>query len=229
MINDKVSFSPTEEQVNAAWIDVSIYLQNDMVHMPKDPQASFYLIHDPEKGSRGTMYEMKITSHEGTHVDAPRHFIRGGTTIDQMPLDTMLGLARIIEIKNPEVITPEELAEYSIQPGERLLFKTQNSYSNVYQTNSFPTDFVYFSEKAAAYLAARKVRVVGIDFITVGTNKNDENIFAVHEIMEYAGIWIIEGLDLSQVAAGAYDLICLPFKLKTGDAGLARAVVRPRK
>jgi arylformamidase len=229
MVKDMVSFETTGEQAQSEWIDVSIPLENGMVHMPKDPQANFYLIHDPEKGSRGTMYEMKITSHEGTHVDAPRHFIRGGTTIDQMPLDTTLGLARIIEIKDQESIKVEELEQYNIQPGERLLFKTKNSYSDVYKLNSFYVDFVYFTEKAAEYLAARKVRVVGTDFISVGTNKRDENIFAVHEILEYAGIWIIEGLDLSKVGPGNYDLICLPFKLKTGDAGLARAVVRPRK
>ena len=177
---------------------------------------------------RGTMYEMKITSHEGTHVDAPRHFIRGGTTIDNMPLDTTLGLARVIEIKDKEVIRPEELENHDIQAGERLLFKTANSYTDIYKTNSFPEDFVYFSEDACRFLAEKKVLVVGIDFITIGTHKDDENIFATHEILENAGIWIIEGLNLSEVKPGYYDLICLPFKLLNGDAGLARAVVRPR-
>jgi arylformamidase len=143
-----------------------------------------------------------------------------------MPLDTAVGLARVIEIKDATSIKPKELAPCNIRRGERLLFKTRNS-SRVYQKDEFIDDYVYLSTESAHFLGEKGVRVIGIDYISIGSYKLESNVKETHETLLSQGIWIIEGLNLSGVKAGKYELICLPIKLERGDAGLARAILRP--
>ncbi|HEY6407453.1 MAG TPA: cyclase family protein, partial [Ktedonobacteraceae bacterium] len=126
-------------------------------------------------------------------------------------------------IHDPESIKPEELEPHHIQPGERVLFKTVNS-ARGWQTDTFLEDFVYISQEAARYLAAVGVQTVGIDYLSVGGYTQDA--VETHVALLGAGIWIIEGLDLSQVDAGTYELICLPIKITGSDGGPARAILR---
>ncbi len=156
-------------------------------------------------------------------MDAPLHFIRQGIGIDKMPLDTTMGRARVIEIQDTESIKPEELVRNRIRRGERILFKTRNSL-RVWQTDTFSEDFVFISKEAAHFLAERKVRVIGVDYLSVGGFKRDGS--ETHRTLLEGGVWIIEGLDLSRVKPGKYDLICLPLKLEQGDGAPARAILR---
>ncbi|MEN9519746.1 MAG: hypothetical protein RLZZ381_2334, partial [Cyanobacteriota bacterium] len=144
--------------------------------------------------------------------------------IDRMPLDATIGRARVIEIKDPQQIKVEELEPHNIQAGERILFKTQNSDSAL-KSKTFVEDFVHISTAAAQYLAEKKVRTVGVDYLSVGGYEG--NVIEVHHALLGSGIWAIEGLNLAEVEPGEYELICLPIKLKNGDGGLARAILRP--
>jgi arylformamidase len=210
----------------AEWIDISYPLSKDMVHWPKSPiYPHIEWVYHPTKDNPVTMAQININVHNGTHVDAPRHFFADGKTIDQMPLDAIMGMARVIEIKNPEVITTEELAPHNIRSGERILFKTRNS--SLYKTGKFVEDYVYLSNEGAYLLRDKKVSVVGIDYIGIGSFWDKENLFEVHKTLLGSGIWIIETLDLSAVEAGEYELICLPIRLEQGDAAPARAILRP--
>ena len=159
-----------------------------------------------------------------TNETAPLHISNQGTGIDKMPLDATIGRARVIEIKDAGSVKPEELARHHIQRGERILFKTKNS-SHVWQTDKFIEDFVFVSKEAARFLADSGVRVVGTDYLSVGGFKR--NGAEIHQILLESGVWIIEGLDLSLVGPGEYDLICLPLKLYRGDGAPARAILRP--
>ena len=152
--------------------------------------------------------------------------MRGGASIDEMPLDVTIGPARVIEIKVADWIMPEELAGHNIQPGERILFKTINS-SVAYQTDEFYKDYVTFSSEAVQFLANKKLRVVGVDYIAVGKGNDPRTIIAAHQTFWKSGTWIIEGLNLSGVEPGNYELICLPLRLEHGDACQARAIIRP--
>ncbi len=156
-------------------------------------------------------------------MDAPLHFIRQGLGIDKMPLDTTVGRARVIEIHDSESIKPEELYQYRIRSGERILFKTRNSL-RVWQTDTFIEDFVSISKEAARFLVEHKVRVIGVDYLSVGGFKRGGT--ETHRALLKGGVWIIEGLDLSRVKPGKYDLICLPLKLDQGDGAPARAILR---
>ena len=222
---EEIGNNPNKKK--SEWIDITIPLRNAMVHWPEDPvPPQVERIMDVDRGDKVTMSHINIISHTGTHIDAPLHFIYGGGSIDEMPLDTAMGPARVIEIRDTESVKPEELKDYNIQPGERILFKTQNS-SRVYQTDKFVEDYVYFSAEAAHFFVEKGVRVVGLDYISIGSYQSQPNLVETHETLLRNGIYILEGINLSGVKAGQYELICLPIRLERGDAGPARAILRP--
>lgn len=231
MAEDKEA-SPSASAVKLEWIDITIPMGKDIPVLPAGISDSPVLpprverFFDVDKGDKVTMSRIEINSHDGTHIDAPLHFFHGGGTIDEMPLDTTVGPARVIEINDTESIKPEELEPYNIQPGERILFKTKNS-PRVYETREFHGDYVYLSTEAARLLAEKKVRVVGLDYLTIGRFKPPENVKDTHEALLGNGIYVIEGINLSGVKPGKYELICLPLRLEKGDAGPARAILRP--
>lgn len=211
---------------STSWIDVSLPIQNAMVHWPSDPPVRIERTRDLESGDSSSLSTIVMGSHTGTHMDAPSHFIRTGVGIDSMPLDTTIGRARVIEITDRESIKPDELSGHHIRRGERVLFRTRNSERG-WTNERFIEDFVFVSLEAARFLAERGVRLVGVDYLSVGGYKRDGP--EVHRTLLEAGVWITEGLDLSNVSQGKYDLICLPLRLANGDGAPARALLRPAR
>ena len=205
------------------WIDVSVPLRSGMVHWPDNPPVSIERMLDIERGDVANVSKLSMGAHTGTHMDAPLHFFRTGKGLDTMPLTATIGRARVIEIRDPESIKPEELRSYQIQRGERVLFKTRNS-TRCWHTDDFVEDFVYISQEAARYLAVQQVQTIGVDYLSVGGFFTD-GIETHHALLE-AGIWIIEGLNLSEVEPGIYELICLPLKIEESDGAPARAILR---
>jgi arylformamidase len=194
-----------------------------MVHWPDNPPVRIERMLDIERGDVANVSTISLGSHTGTHMDAPIHFVRGGEGMDRMPLDATMGPARVIEIQDPTSVKPAELEPYGIGRGERVLFKTRNS-SLAWWTRDFIEDFVYVSREAARYLAERGVRTVGVDYLSVGGFHVDG--VETHQALLGAGIWVIEGLDLSRVEPGEHELICLPLKVEGGDGAPARALLR---
>ncbi len=207
----------------SSWLDILVPLRDAMVHWPGDPPVRIEKVKDMADGDSATISKISMGSHTGTHMDAPLHFIRQGIGIDQMPLDTTVGRARVIEIKDAVSIKPEDLRPHRIHRGERILFKTRNS-SRVWQGDRFVEDFVFISDEAARFLVERGVRVIGVDYLSVGSFEHGGSY--VHKTLLGGGVWIIEGLDLSHVKPGKYDLICLPLKLDQRDGAPARAILK---
>jgi arylformamidase len=166
---------------------------------------------------------MSLGVHTGTHVDAPLHFVRGGSGVHQAPLDALIGPARVIEITDTRFVTTEELRRHDIQRGERILLKTLNS-TRCWQTDDFVEDFVYVEQAAARYLAGLRIQTLGVDYLSVGGFARDGA--ETHHALLTANIWIIEGLNLSAISPGSYELICLPLKILDSDGAPARAVLR---
>ncbi len=208
------------------WIDITIPLRDNMVRGPGVDPTRITRINDVTKGDPVTMSKMTVISHTGTHIDAPLHFFRGGKSMDDMPLEAFVGPARVIEIKDKVSVKVDELIPYNIQKGERILFKTLNS-DRVYKTDEFIEDYVYISSEAARFLTDKRISIIGLDYISIGTFSSKENILETHEAFLGNDIWIIEGINLAGVNAGDYELVCLPIKLEKGDASLARAILRP--
>ena len=213
------SQTPSEERL----IDISVPLRSGMVHWPDNPPVRIERMLDMERGDVANVSKISLGSHTGTHMDAPIHFVCAGEGMDQLPLDATIGRARLVEIQDPVSIKPDELSQHGIGRGERVLFKTRNS-SLGWWTQDFIEDFVYVSQEAARYLADREVRTVGVDYLSVGGFRRDG--VETHQVLLGAGIWVIEGLDLSRVEPGEYELICLPLKVEDGDGAPARAILR---
>ena len=196
-----------------------------MVHWPGDREVKIERIKQLSRGDDCTLSALSMGAHSGTHMDAPSHFLRGAPDLDSLSFAAVVGRARVLAIRNPEKITPEELRGHRIRRGERLLFKTRNS-ARCWKSDTFVKDFVYISAAAARLLAERRVALVGIDYLSVGGFYRDGR--ETHEILLGAGIWILEGLDLSRARPGLVDLVCLPIRLAEGDGAPARAILRER-
>lgn len=177
-------------------------------------------------GDEANVSKISMGAHTGTHMDAPLHFFQRGKSIDTMPLSIGIGQARVIEIRDTESIKPEELSSHHIQRAERILFKTSNS-ARCWQTDDFVEDFVYISQEAARYLAAKQVQLVGVDYLSVGGFFKDG--VETHHALLGADIWLIEGLNLSAVEPGIVELICLPLRIESAEGAPARAILRPLK
>jgi len=166
-----------------------------------------------------------MSSHTGTHMDAPLHFLHGAKTMDDLPFDAVIGPARVVEIKDKTAIAPRELKKLKLRKGERVLFKTRNSAKSWSQPE-FDKDFIYISKEGAAVIAEAGVQTVGVDYLSVGGFYKDG--IETHHILLGAEVWIIEGLDLSKIKPGNYDLLCLPIKFAKGDGAPSRCLLRKR-
>ena len=204
-------------------IDISVPIRNKMARWPGDPPPRIRKRSDTEAGDSHTVSAISMSLHAGPHIDSPSHFIRGGKHIDEMPVEAMAGPARVVGISDPVAIGPDELKRHRIQRGERILFKTRNS-EYCWKAEGFVKDFVYISNESARYLAERRVQTVGIDYLSVGSFKEDGA--ETHCILLKAGIWLIEGLNLSKIKPGNYNLICLPLLVSGAEAAPARAILR---
>jgi arylformamidase len=225
---EKKSINKWGAATKSDWIDISIPIRNKMVYWPGDPVPRIERIKDRDKGDGVTLTEMQIIDHIGTHVDAPLHFMAGGLTIDKMPIDATVGRARVIEIKNPVSIELKEVEPYNIRRGERILFKTKNS-SRCYKTDEFVPDYTYISLDVAKHLVERGIRVIGLDYLSIGKYGDDTNLGGTHVTFLNGGVYILEGINLAKVKPGRYDMVCLPLYLEKGDAAPARAILRPVK
>ena len=204
------------------WIDISVPLRNGMPHWPGDRPFELQRERDMNLGSELNLSHMACSVHTGTHMDAPRHFVRDGLTMEQIPLDAVMGLARVIEIESPHEIPVLELERHNIAAGERILFKTANS-SGAWKTAEFQQTFIAIPEDAANYLAERKPVLVGVDYLSIGPFSDGG---PTHRAMLGAGIWVVEGLNLEGIDPGEYELACLPLKLVGSDGAPARAAIR---
>ncbi|HEX8949452.1 MAG TPA: cyclase family protein [Dissulfurispiraceae bacterium] len=207
------------------WIDISVPLKQGMICWPGDPPFRIERDADMDRGDEATVSRISAGVHSGTHVDAPLHFILSGESIEKIPPAATIGPARVIEIHDPESIKVEELEGHRILAGERILFKTRNSA--LWRQGRFQEEFVHITPDSARYLAGREVMTVGVDYLSVSGYRRNEA--EVHRILLDGNVRIIEGLDLSDVREGCYDLVCLPLRIEGCEAAPARAVLRPRR
>lgn len=207
--------------------DVSVPISAATPTYPGDPGIEIRQWAALAAGDAANVSLLHFGAHTATHVDAPAHFIAGAPKVDAMPLDALIGRARVVLIPDDvDAITASHLSALDLTDATRVLFKTRNSafWSNT--TAGFRKDFTYLAPDAAHALVALGVRLVGIDYLSVEKFKSERH--ETHETLLANGIVIIEGLNLSEVSAGSYELICLPLKIAggTGDGAPARAILR---
>ncbi len=205
-------------------LDISLPISPGLPVWPDDPGIVLKQYRAISEGNTSTDSRLACSVHSGTHVDAPAHFFENGATVEQLPLDLLIGRATVVEVLNDDIITPE-IMEAQALPAEtrRLLFKTKNSALWDDPDHQFNPDFVALSAESAKWMANKGIKLVGIDYLSIQLFKDVEPL--THRILLAAGIIILEGLNLQEVNPGEYQLICLPLKLAGSEGAPARAIL----
>ncbi|MCI4365764.1 MAG: cyclase family protein [Thermoplasmata archaeon] len=179
--------------------------------------------HSVARGDPYSVSTLQFNSHAGTHVDPPSHFLQGGLSADRLDLAALNGPCLVLGVDSARrVIGPSDLPEFAAGT-QRVLFRTSNSQRWAREEGFF-SDYVALSLPAAEELVRWKVSLVGIDSLSIESDLTGK--FPVHRRLLEAGTIILEGLLLADVAPGPYNLECLPLKIRDGDGGPARAVLR---
>jgi arylformamidase len=207
--------------------DVSVPLSAATPTYPGDPAIEIKHWLTRANGDAANVSLLHFGVHSGTHVDAPAHFIDGGAKVDSLPLQSLIGAARVIEVRDDiKVIDASFVAANCDHTCERILFKTRNSNFWNDPAQGFRTDYTFIDSSAAKLLVKSGITLVGIDYLSVEQFQSVK--FETHHILLSNNIVILEGLDLRTVAAGSYELICLPLKIAGGhgDGAPARTILR---
>jgi arylformamidase len=205
-------------------LDITVPLSPGLPVWPGDPRIVLERHRTLGEGSASNDSYLACSVHAGTHVDAPGHFVENGATVEQMPLDVLMGPAWVADLPAADVITTQLLKKLDMPAGTtRLLFKTKNSSLWDHPEHSFDTDFVALDADAAAWIVEQGIRLVGIDYLSIQLFNDPEPL--THRILLKAGVIILEGLNLKDVRPGSYRLICLPLKLAGSDGAPSRAVL----
>jgi arylformamidase len=194
---------------------------------PGDPGIEVGSWNAISRGDAANVSVLNLGAHTGTHLDAPAHFIEGAPGITSLPLEDLIGEARVVEIPaGARAVVEDHVGADALRGATRVLFKTRNSSFWDDPRGRFREDFTYIEPGAARALVAAGVRLVGFDYLSV--ERYDSEDFATHLALLSAGVVILEGVDLRAVAPGLYELICLPLRIAagSGDGAPARAVLR---
>ena len=204
--------------------DISLTIAEDLPVWPGDPKIELKKISQIDDGAEANVTHISACVHIGTHVDAPDHFLGNGDTVENLPLDLLVGPALVAGIPVEGQISAMDLQAAKIPEGtKRLLLKTANSQIWIEGLKEFKEDFIALEADAAAYLVKLGVEVVGLDYLSVAPFADPG---PTHQILLKAGTLIIEGLDLSEIEPGEYTLYCLPLKIKGSDGAPARVLLQ---
>lgn len=205
-------------------IDISLPLFEGMPSFPGDPRFASRPVRSIQRGEVYRLSRLGLGTHTGTHVDPPGHFVPGGAGVDRIDLEVLNGPCRVVQV-DPRASSVTDEVVAGIPPGtSRVLFRTANS-SRWKRSLTFFPDYVGLTVEAAKSLAQRKVRLVGVDALSVENDPSET--YPVHRILLRRGILILEGLLLSEAPSGAYRLECLPLRIRDGDGSPARATLLP--
>lgn len=203
-------------------IDVSRPIFTGMPVWPGDTPAQFDFAATKAGGYSCNVGRLRCSMHTGTHVDAPYHFDDAGAKIDELPVDLYVGPARVIDVRGQTTITVETLANFDLAATPRVLFRSDAWTS----PEEFPKAWPNYAPGLAGWLAARGVKLIGMDFPSVDHPTSKD--LPIHHELGRAGVFILESLDLRGVEAGVYELIALPLRVRGADGCPVRAVLRTR-
>lgn len=206
--------------------DVSVRISPQMPVWPGDPPVQIERVASINKGDPANLTRLSLGAHTGTHVDAPYHFIEKGLRVDQLSLNTLIGSAYVLEVHptRERAIAATDLGNLGLPSTvQRLLIKTDNSSLWEGKLLEFERDFIHLGHDAARWIVKRGIKLIGVDYLSVDGFDSGDN--AIHRTLLEAGVVIIEGLNLSHVAQGVYQLCCLPLKVVDSEGAPARVVL----
>jgi arylformamidase len=197
--------------------DISIPIHPKMHIYRGNPGVSLTRHESIADGAHANVSRLELGVHSGTHVDGALHFIDSGSGTEALPLETMVGPVVVVDATQIETdLDDAALASLELSEADRILLKTRNS--ELWELPEFTHEFIRLTGSGARYLIERGVRLVGIDYLSIG------DVEAHRELLG-AGVVAVEGLDLRSVGPGAYELICLPIRLEGSDGAPSRAIL----
>jgi arylformamidase len=206
--------------------DISLGISPGMVVWPNNPGVELERVNRIEDGANSNVSRLALGVHTGTHLDAPVHFVPGATGVEALPLEVLVGRCLVVHLPRTRRITAADLAAAGIAANtRRLLIKTRNSAYWARGDSEFHTDFVAIDPTGAQWLVDRGLELVGVDYLSVAPWKESR---PTHQILLKAGVVVVEGLNLSKIKPGRYDLTCLPLKLIGSDGSPCRAILVER-
>ncbi|MBK9639129.1 MAG: cyclase family protein [Bacteroidetes bacterium] len=208
--------------MEGGWMDVSEPISKNTIVWPGDPQAIITQVASYDIGDDYQLSEAFLNLHTGTHVDAPLHFIKEGKDITQIPLEVLMGDAKVLDASAQKIISTEWLMTKNLCKGDRLLFKTMKDADNRQEKLS-QLDFVALNVDAAYYLSELGIVLAGIDGLSIAIA---HELNETHQVLLKNEIVIVEVLNLTGIQEGNYEMICLPIKFEGAEASPARVLLR---
>lgn len=207
------------------YIDISVPLRPKMPAWPDSVGIRITRTKQIAENDACNLTRLDMDVHIGTHVDAPRHFLEEGATIDQLGLNALVGPATVVHFPVAREISAKDLDAVRLKSGvRRLLLRTRNSALWENGSTGFQKDYVGLTRDASQWIVDRGIQLVGIDYLSIQRYQDDPE---THRILMRSNVIIIEGLNLAGAAPGDYRLLCLPILLEGAEGAPARAVLQP--
>ncbi|WP_227938117.1 arylformamidase [Alkalihalobacillus deserti] len=203
-------------------IDISQVLNSATPVWPGDTPFAFHLNWTKEQTGSVNVGTIKMSAHTGTHIDAPYHFSDEGTPVSELPLESYIGNALVVDVTNHQAISSQALAGIDLTTIEMVLLKTNSWIDH----STFPENFSYLRSELASYLHKNAIRLIGVDVPSV--DPLDSKTLDAHHALHKHNISILEGLVLKDVKPGVYELIALPLNIEGADGCPVRAVLVER-
>lgn len=207
--------------------DITLTISPNMPVWPGDPAVALTQAASIDAGANANVSHLSFGLHTGTHVDAPHHFLNDHQTVESLPLDVLTGPCYVAHLDDEIATISADVLEAAQLPlgVSRIIFRTRNSHIWAKGITAFQTDFVAVPLDGAEWLVRRGIKLVGVDYLSVSPYKKSR---PTHEALLKAGVVILEGVDLSRVTQGFYELYCLPLKVADSDGAPARTILIAR-
>ncbi len=202
--------------------DATLPIREGMITFPGDPPFSMKPLCLRQKGDSFNLAVLSMGTHLGTHVDPPAHYLDGAATVDQIPLDVLVGPGVILDMTGRKEVDRRALETSALENHVRVLMKTDNS-AKLFDPE-FTEDYTHLTEDAAAYLVELGVQLIGTDYLSI--ERYDSPGAPVHLTLLKAGVLVVEGLYLADIPPGPCEIYCLPLRLQGADGAPARVLIR---
>lgn len=202
--------------------DISMPVRNGGPVYPGNPGIRIEEQQSISRGAGANVSSLSFGSHTATHVDAPKHFVDDGVTVDNLPLDVLIGPALLVRFDDElRSITRKDLENRNLEGHKRVLFATRNS--QLQARAEFAKDYTFVAPDAAEFLVELGVQLVGVDYLSIEQFRSGHHL--THHTLLGNSVVIVEGLKLDEPPEGVYKLVCLPLKIAGCDGAPARAVL----
>ncbi len=207
--------------------DISVPISEDMPVWPGDPKVALRRLSNIKNGDTSNVSQIRMSVHTGTHIDAPKHFLDSGSTINEIPIEKLTGRTLVMEMPDTVAVISEDVLmshpqREVLEQARKVLFKTRNSSLWVNAEGSFHEDYVGIDASGAAYLANLSLDLIGVDYLSIAPY---ENTTKPHLLLLEKDIVLLEGIDLSAIRQGEYNLYCLPLLISGCEGSPTRAIL----